>query len=159
MGWYKPRFEGTKFLCGCKKAPGALCTGACFVMWCDLHPFQAGAYGFACCFLVGVSTAWVPPVNSPECLPFEGMALAPPPLCSGIALSSLGLFSMALGPSRCSARVAVPLPAGTLSLFAKSFCKGLVQSSCAKGLRRHSVARNWAVVRVGKSREQLLCGF
>lgn len=57
--WYKPRFEGTKFLCGCKKAPGALCTGACFVMWCDLHPFQAGAYGFACCFLVGVSTAWM----------------------------------------------------------------------------------------------------
>ena len=57
--FYKPRYDGKKLLCGCKKAPGEMCTGACVLMWADVHPFMFSMYMYGSCFVFGILSAWM----------------------------------------------------------------------------------------------------
>jgi len=56
---YTPRYDGKKLLCGCKKAPGEMCNGACVLLWADVHPFMFSVYCFSSCFAFGLFSAWM----------------------------------------------------------------------------------------------------
>eukprot|EP00747_Dinoflagellata_sp_TGD_P118142 gnl/TRDRNA2_/TRDRNA2_172750_c0_seq1.p1 gnl/TRDRNA2_/TRDRNA2_172750_c0~~gnl/TRDRNA2_/TRDRNA2_172750_c0_seq1.p1 ORF type:complete len:175 (+),score=15.71 gnl/TRDRNA2_/TRDRNA2_172750_c0_seq1:138-662(+) len=56
---YFPRYSGTKFMCGCKKAPSMpLCNGTCVTLWADYSMVQAVPLFFGASFVFGLISTW-----------------------------------------------------------------------------------------------------
>uniref|UniRef100_A0A7S4QX26 Iron-binding zinc finger CDGSH type domain-containing protein n=1 Tax=Alexandrium monilatum TaxID=311494 RepID=A0A7S4QX26_9DINO len=50
---FSPKDSETASLCGCKKAPGVYCNGACISLYADLNTGIACLVGFSGCFVSG----------------------------------------------------------------------------------------------------------
>mmetsp|Transcript_47525 Transcript_47525/g.95882 ORF Transcript_47525/g.95882 Transcript_47525/m.95882 type:complete len:159 (+) Transcript_47525:98-574(+) len=55
---FTPRDSEMVSLCGCKKAPGVYCNGACVSLYADLYTPAACAVGFGGCFVSGLFLSW-----------------------------------------------------------------------------------------------------
>uniref|UniRef100_A0A7S2ANL6 Uncharacterized protein n=1 Tax=Alexandrium andersonii TaxID=327968 RepID=A0A7S2ANL6_9DINO len=55
---FSPKDSETASLCGCKKAPGPYCNGACISLYADLHTPMACAVSFGGCFVSGLLLTW-----------------------------------------------------------------------------------------------------